>query len=121
VALAPSRRLTPACRFPKTAPGPFYSTGECLACGAPEEAAPDLLAPLEGPNYDTYFIRQPTTPAEFEAACNAVQVCCVDALRYGGRDPAILHRLGNTGRYCDHPEPHWWQFWRRSWWERFLL
>jgi hypothetical protein len=34
-------------RFEKNVPGPFYTTGLCTACGAPEAEAPDLLAPLE--------------------------------------------------------------------------
>lgn len=123
------------CRFEKNVPGPFYTTGECLACDAPEHEAPDLLAPLENDNYDTYFVRQPETPAEVERACRALEVCCVAALRYGGTDPAIIRRLGNDPTYCDHllpggpvPRPdwlaeerevasraqkkRWWQFWR---------
>lgn len=129
---------TPA-RFARNAPGPFYTTGECMACGAPEVEAPDLLAPLSDDNYDTYFVRQPSTPEEVERACRATEVCCVDALRYGGRDPEIIRRLGNDPRCCDHllPEPSiprlqrlqaaarnseprtgterkWWRFWRTN-------
>ena len=123
-------------RFEKNVPGPFYTTGDCLACAAPEEEAPDLLAPLEDDNYDTYFVRQPKSPAEVERACRALEVCCVAALRYGGTDPKIIRRLGNDPDYCDHllpggpiPRPdwlaqwqaearrshvkRWWQFWRR--------
>lgn len=118
-------------RFEKNVPGPFYTTGDCLACAAPEWEAPELLAPLEGGNYDTYFVRQPSTPEEVEKACRALEVCCVAALRYGGADPTIIRRLGNDPLYCDHllpggpvPRPdwlaaqraqrkRWWQFWRR--------
>jgi len=39
--------------------GPFYTTGECLACEAPEFEAPNLLAPLTNGNNTTYFVRQP--------------------------------------------------------------
>ena len=95
-------------------PGPFYTTGECLACDAPEQEAADLLAPLRGDNCDTYFVRQPTTPAEVERACRALEVCCVAALRYGGKDPNIIRRLGNDPEYCDQllpggpiPRPDW--------------
>ena len=35
-------------RFSKNVPGPFYTTGECLARTLPEQEAPDLLAPLPG-------------------------------------------------------------------------
>ena len=117
--------------FEKNAPGAFYTTGKCLACGAPEAEAPQLLAPLEGDNYDTYFVRQPSTPGEVEQACRALEVCCVNALRYRGQDPAIIRRLGNDPQYCDYLSPggplptppwrrdevqprskRWWQFWR---------
>lgn len=100
-------------RFRKNVPGPFYTTGDCLACDAPEHEAPDLLAPLVN-NYDTYFVRQPSTPDEIERACRALEVCCVAALRYGGSDPNIIRRLGNEPDYCDRllpggpiPRPEW--------------
>jgi len=131
-------------RFPKNAPGAFYTLGHlnhegtwcgrCLSCNCPEEEAPTLLAPLTETNSDTYFVRQPETEAEIEQACCAIEVCCVDALRYGGQDPRILARLKRTGN-CDYsisedgivtgpylanespsagnPEPKkWWQLWR---------
>ena len=119
-------------RNPKNAPGDFYTVFDCLACGAPEAEAPELLAPLTDDNLETYFVRQPQTPAEVELACRAAEVCCVSALRYAGRDPGIIRRLGNRPEYCDHPLPggpvpmpweverarlrraerRWWQFWR---------
>jgi uncharacterized protein (TIGR02996 family) len=89
-------------RCPLNVPGPFYTCGQCLACAAPEYEAPDLLAPLEGDNNTTYFVRQPRTPEEIERACRAIEVCCVADLRYGGTDPAIIARLGNDPMYCDH-------------------
>ena len=89
-------------RFELNVPGPFYTTGECTACGAPEDAAPDLLAPLSKRNHDTYFVRQPITPDEIERACHAAEVCCTSALRYGGTDPATVRRLGNRAEFCDH-------------------
>ena len=101
-------------RFRKNVPGPFYTTGDCLACDAPEQEARDLLAPLIGCNFDTYFVRQPLTPEEVERACRALEVCCVAALRYGGTDPDIIRRLGNEPDYCDRllpggpiPRPDW--------------
>ena len=86
-------------RFHKNAPGDFYTTGECRACGLPEEFAPECMAPLENGNCDTYFLRQPATPEEIDHVCEAVHSCCAVALRYGGRDEAILRRLGKE--YCD--------------------
>jgi hypothetical protein len=96
-------------RFPKNAPGPFYTTGECLACIRPEAAAPTLLAPLDDSNSDTYFVRQPETPQEIEMACRAVLSCCVSSLRYGGKDADIIRRLGNSAEHCDHPL-RWWKW-----------
>jgi hypothetical protein len=130
---------SPPSRFEKNAPGPFYTTGDCLFCGAPEEEASELLAPLDAGNYDTYFVRQPATPEEVEHACCAAEVCCVSAVRYAGTDPGIIRRLGNRVDTCDHLLPggpiqlpwerddqwqrlrrdwlrssrRWWQFWRR--------
>src|SRR5687767_12841717 len=91
-------------RFPKNAPGPFYTlgdvgsdgkwSGQCLACTLPETQAPTLLAPLDDGNSDTYFVRQPESDDEIHQACNAAETCCVDAIRYGGKDPKIIRRLG---------------------------
>jgi hypothetical protein len=88
-------------RFEKNVAGDFYTTGDCMQCNVPEEAAPDLLAELTAENIDTYFIRQPTSAAEVEQACKAVLSCCADALRYGGTDPDIIRRLGNRPSSSD--------------------
>lgn len=106
-------------RLPQNAEGPFYTLGardrdgvwcgECLLCGTPEDAAPGLLAPLDGWNPGTHFVRQPQNEPEIEQACRAIEVCCVDALRYGGRDPKIIQRL--SGKCCDYPK-RWWEFWK---------
>jgi hypothetical protein len=106
-------------RFPKNADGPFYTLGtqsretnspdaqlvwcgDCLSCEAPELEAPDLLAPLSLENMDTYFVRQPATPEEVANACMAARVCCVAALRYGGRDRSIINQLQNNPELCDY-------------------
>lgn len=106
-------------RFPKNAAGPFYTTGhqsrmndspdspmvwcgDCLWCGAPEAEAPELLAPLDDGNLDTYFLKQPATPTEIDHACTALVVCCVAALRYGGRDLSIIRQLHNDPELCDY-------------------
>jgi hypothetical protein len=99
-------------RFIKNVPGPFYTTGECLACMQPESIAPELLTPLDESNSDTYFVRQPKTPQELELACRAALSCCVSSIRYGGDDLSIIRRLGNSAEYCDHPIP-WWKVWAR--------
>ena len=92
-------------RFEKNVPGPFYTSGECLACGEPECIAPDLLAPLDDENQETYFAKQPITQEEIERACQAIEGCCVKALRYGGSDASIIERLGNNPVYCDNLLP----------------
>jgi hypothetical protein len=88
-------------RFEKNVAGKFYTTGNCMACDAPENEARDLLAPLTNKNGHTYFVKQPKTPEEIERACKAILVCCVADLRYGGKDPEIIRRLGNSREYCD--------------------
>jgi hypothetical protein len=88
-------------RCPLNVPGPFYTTGQCLACESPEFEAPDLLAPLNDENITTYFVKQPETAEEIERACRAIEVCCVNDLRYGGTDRAILDRLGDDEETCD--------------------
>lgn len=100
-------------RFPKNAPGDFYTTGarlpdgtwcgDCLSCGVPEDVAATLLSPLTDEDCDTYFVRQPVTAGDIDQACEACDSCCVDALRYGGRDPRILAKLPQ--RLCDYPKP----------------
>ena len=106
-------------RLPLNADGPFYTTGyqcsetsepnsplvwcgECLACEAPEAEAPELLAPLTNENINTYFVRQPSTPDEIEHACMSLRVCCVAALRYGGKDRCIIQQLNNDPVVCDY-------------------
>ena len=123
-------------RLEKNAPGEWYTTGDCMACGAPEAEAPDLFSPLTDEDLETYFARQPTTPEDVISACRAARACCVSAVRYAGRDPAIIEQLGNSGEYSDYvigpggrlypapvwtfattaapKRPRWWQFWKRD-------
>src|SRR4051794_1324807 len=91
-------------RHPLNVSGPFYTCGRCLACGAPELEAPQLLAKLDDVNRITHFVRQPATPEEIEHACRAIEVCCVGDLRYGGDDPQILRRLGHDPQLRDGPK-----------------
>lgn len=66
----------------------------------PEAEAPDLLSKQED-DFDTYFVKQPKSPGEIEAACCAIEVCCTNALRYGGKNKDIISRLRNNPEYCD--------------------
>jgi hypothetical protein len=65
----------------------------CIACTAPELAAPELMAHDEDDGYHCYFRRQPETPSEVEHAILAVHVSCCGAVQYGGTDPTIIGRL----------------------------
>lgn len=95
--------MTKIYRFPKNAGGDFYTTGykgcdgswagDCLQCDLPESEAPLLMAPLTENNNDTYFLKQPTNSMELEQAIGATEVCCVDAVRYGGKDKSVLRRV----------------------------
>jgi len=106
-------------RFPKNADGPFYTTGhecpatadpaaaivwcgDCLACGAPEAAAPALFALFDENHTDTYFVRQPATDEETEMAIMSARICCLSAVRYGGTDREIITKLGNDPEVCDY-------------------
>jgi hypothetical protein len=93
-------------RHPGNAPGDFYvENGCCLACGAPENVAPDLID--GGTSQHCRFVRQPETPQELDRAIRAVWASCVSCVRYGGRNPDVLRRLALDGLadVCDHPSP----------------
>ena len=100
-------------RHPENSTGDFYVTkGGCLRCGAPEDAAPDLIA--YGKDGDCHFRRQPETSEEVEEAIRAVLACCVGCYRYAGKNPVIIKRLRSGSRdlslsfpqndVCDHPD-----------------
>ena len=84
---------------PANASGPFYSENDgCTACGAPNAQAPQLM----DWHYEEYgsmtlqhciFIRQPETADEVEQAISAMEVSCVENLRYRGSDVVIIARL----------------------------
>ena len=83
--------------YPKNAPGAFYvENGECICCGAPEDAAPNLMAHDGGDGllrYHCYFKQQPATSEELDQAINAILLSCCGAVRYGGSDPVIKKRI----------------------------
>lgn len=98
-------------RHPKNIDGPFYSLAtdweddeychsECLDCDLPQLKAPTLLKSLQCEDGDTYFIKQPETESEINQAIAAAKCCCVNALRYGGKDPTIIKSMGQE--LCDH-------------------
>jgi hypothetical protein len=78
---------------PRNAPGDFHTLANlCLACGAPQAEAPDLID-FDPNDHGCCFKRQPATPEEREQAINAVSVGCCGVVRYGGDDPEILAAL----------------------------
>ncbi len=90
--------------------GDFYiNNGDCIACGAPEAEAPDIIEHSKSDNH-CYFKKQPLTDDEIDQAINAMMVSCIDALRYGGQDEKIIRRLYQNGmaRLCDNePKGHY--------------
>lgn len=81
--------------------GAFYTIKDaCLDCALPEMEAPTLLCQDPDKN-DTFFVKQPETEEEIKQACEAIKVCCVNALRYGGKDPEIITQLNNDPECCD--------------------
>ena len=95
----------PRARYRLNAPGDFYvENQECMACGAPEVAAPTLMNSLHEPDAThCYFRRQPETAAETKQAIEAVCVSCCGAVRYGGSDESVIAELrrGGSAHACD--------------------
>lgn len=83
-------------RFPENTKGDFYvGNGVCIACGAPEGEVPDLIEHSKLEYGHCYFKKQPQTLDEIERAINAMEVSCIDGLRYGGKDEIILNSLSS--------------------------
>ncbi len=96
---------------PQSTPGDFYVIdNECLACGAPHVVAPDLIgwATVEAEEYlHCIWKKQPETPAEWQQAFMAFDVCEMECYRYAGSDPNAIDRIGY--KHCDQavvPESH---------------
>ena len=89
-------------RHPQNVAGPFYvANGDCMSCGAPEMEAGTLMS-HDGKGH-CFFVRQPTTAQEVDAAILSLWSSCCGAVRYGGQDPEILVRLAEIGQgdTCD--------------------
>lgn len=82
-----------------SAPGLFWVERDmCIGCGAPEAAAPDLIAFVRARGRDQcHFEKQPETEAELERAIEAVSLACCGAYHYDGSDPEIVRRLLAAG------------------------
>ncbi|THU31579.1 ferredoxin [Niastella caeni] len=84
--------------------GDFYiNNGVCIACGAPEAEAQDIIEHSKSDNH-CYFKKQPVTEDEIDQAIKAMMVSCINALRYGGQDEIIIKRLYQNGMedLCDN-------------------
>jgi hypothetical protein len=75
--------------------GPFYTIDMGCDCGCllPEAEAPELLKTTDDRRHLTYFFKQPSTEIELSHAINAVNVCPIHDVRYGGKDPRIIKRI----------------------------
>ncbi|RYF19047.1 MAG: ferredoxin [Flavobacteriales bacterium] len=92
-------------RFPENSEGDFYVENQvCIACGAPEGEAPDLIDHSKSEFGHCYFKKQPETPKELDRAISAMQVSCIAGIRYGGTDERILKKLYELGleNECDY-------------------
>lgn len=106
----------PPTRHPQNAPGPFFVENDCcIACGAPEREAPDLMAheDSEETGYHCYFRKQPSTPEQLDQAIRAVWVSCCGAVQYGGEDPDVLRRLSQL-RERGARRAGVWRWWTRT-------
>jgi hypothetical protein len=95
-------RITAAIRHPRNQPGPFYVVdAECISCGAPEAEAAQLMS--HDDKGHCFFVRQPSTEQEVDAAIRAVWTSCCGAVRHGGSDTNILDRFARIGESsrCD--------------------
>ena len=98
---------------PENAAGPFYSDdGGCVSCGAPHGEAPQLVSWHEErcgsvTYHHCIFARQPSTADEVELAIQAMEVSCVENLRYRGNDEGILAKLRalRLEHLCDALDP----------------
>ena len=72
-----------------------------MSCGAPEMEAGTLMS-HDGRGH-CFFVRQPTTTEEVDAAILSLWSSCCGAVRYGGHDHEILVRLAEIGEgdSCD--------------------
>ena len=89
---------------PQSAPGDFYVVnGECMSCGAPHVAAPDLIGWNNAEADHCVWKKQPETPEELEQAFAAFRASCISCYRYAGNAPQIMARIGLD--YCDQAAP----------------
>lgn len=82
--------------------GPFYVVGgECMGCGAPESEAEGMMS--HDSSGHCFFRAQPETLEQVDAAIRALWTSCCGAVRYAGKEQAILTRIAELGEgsKCD--------------------
>jgi len=65
--------------------GFFVDLDACVACGVCGSEAPDFFGFVDN-SYESHVLRQPETDDEMDVVRGALEVCCVDAIFYGGDD-----------------------------------
>lgn len=88
---------------PENAQGPFYvEDGCCLACGVPENVAPDIFGWASDGGH-CVVKRQPLERGEIDRTLVALCSAEVDCIRYRGDDPALARRIAEAGHAlsCD--------------------
>lgn len=91
-------------RFHLNVAGDFYvDEGCCLACGVPEDVAPDLFA--SDAAYHCYVQRQPQTPEEVARMAEVFACQDLECIRYAGKDSVVMRSLRKRGAAvaCDYP------------------
>jgi hypothetical protein len=85
---------------PQSAPGDFYVIhNECLTCGMPQVAAPELVGWTKD-NGHCIWTKQPETAEELEHAIRVLETQDLGCHRYAGSDPIVLERVPEC---CDDP------------------
>jgi len=87
---------------PTSASGDFYVESHCCtACGVPQVAAPGLVGWTDEEYPQCRWIKQPSTPSDFQQAFAIFDAQELGCHRYAGTDPEIQKRVGSEN--CDHP------------------
>jgi ferredoxin len=66
---------------PLNAPGKYYVTEDCLACEVCVDDAPNIFRMADGMSH---VYKQPATPEEERQCQEAINTCCVEAIRDDG-------------------------------------
>jgi len=79
----------------------YVETQECMVCGAPPVAAPNLMGFDEnGTEYlHCYFKRQPNNAFEVEEAIAAINASCCGAVQYRGNDRSVIVKISGSIAY----------------------